>query len=211
MGKKKHDYGPIVSAALGGIFFAVPFIGLNMALLPSLGIGVAAFGAGNLLFSPSKSGIEQVASQRKRSLYETLKEAKDNNMEIGKVISKLEDPKLVSNVKEINETVAKIIDTIEKHPDKLDKARSFFDYYLPVTLKILKKYDDIENQRLDSSESKKFMQDTQNMIQKINDSFKTQLSNLYQADIIDTDAEMKVFESMLKSDSNTHKSDFDIK
>ena len=38
-----------------------------------------------------------------------------------------------------------------------------------------------------------------------------EVTRLTEADIIDTDAEMKVFESMLKSDSNTHKSDFDLK
>lgn len=209
--KKKQDYGPIISAAIGGAFFAIPFIGLNLALLPSIGIGVAAFGAGNLLFSQNKSGIEQVANQRKLSLYEILKEAKKDNDEISAVIPKLEDNNLVSNVKEIHETVAKIIETIEKHPDKLDKTRSFFDYYLPVTVKILKRYDDIENQRLDSSESKKFMEDTRSMVERIKESFKTQLSNLYQSDIIDTDAEMKVFETMLKADGNANKSDFDIK
>ena len=38
------------------------------------------------------------------------------------------------------------------------------------------------------------------MVKKINKAFKVQLANIYQADIIDTDAEMKVFENMLKSD-----------
>ena len=38
------------------------------------------------------------------------------------------------------------------------------------------------------------------MIQEINQAFKKQLANMYQSDIIDTDAEMKVFESMLKAD-----------
>ena len=85
---------------------------------------------------------------------------------------------------------------------------NFFDYYLPVTLSILKKYDEIENQRLSSDEGKKFMQQTESMIEKINNAFKSQLSNLYQADIVDTDAEMKVFETMLKADGYDTSNDF---
>ena len=46
-------------------------------------------------------------------------------------------------------------------------------------------------------------------MQKINLAFKNQLSNLYQSDIIDTDAEMKVFESMLKSEG--YYNNFNIK
>ena len=41
--------------------------------------------------------------------------------------------------------------------------------------------------------------------------FKSQLSNLYQADIVDTDAEMKVFETMLKADGYDTSNDFNKK
>ena len=77
---------------------------------------------------------------------------------------------------------------------------NFFNYYLPVTINILTKYDEIENQKLNTEDSKKFMDSTQKMVKKINEAFKKQLSNLYQSDMIDTDAEMKVFDTMLKSD-----------
>ena len=127
------------------------------------------------------------------------------------MISKVESNSLKNNIKEITDTVTKIIDTIEKEPKKFKKMNNFFDYYLPVTLSILKKYDEIENQKLNSDEGKKFMQQTESMIEKINNAFKSQLSNLYQADIVDTDAEMKVFETMLKADGYDTSNDFNKK
>ena len=71
---------------------------------------------------------------------------------------------------------------------------------MPVTLNILKKYDDIENQNLSTADIKNFLDKTKNMVGKVNDVFKQQLENLYQTEIVDTDAEMKVFNSMLQSD-----------
>ena len=71
---------------------------------------------------------------------------------------------------------------------------------MPLTINIITKYDEIENQKLNTEDSKKFMESTQKMVKKINEAFKKQLSNLYQSDMIDTDAEMKVFDTMLKSD-----------
>ena len=100
----------------------------------------------------------------------------------------------------IHVTVSKIIETVEKKPDSYKKMNNFFNYYLPVTINILTKYDEIENQKLNTEDSKKFMESTQKMVKKINEAFKKQLSNLYQSDMIDTDAEMKVFDTMLKSD-----------
>ena len=58
----------------------------------------------------------------------------------------------------------------------------------------------IENQKLNSEESQKFMKSVRDMIAKIKEAFHEQLNNMYQAEIIDTDAELKVFEEMLKSD-----------
>ena len=48
------------------------------------------------------------------------------------------------------------------------------------------------------------------MIRTIKKSFNEQLSNLYQADMIDTDADMKVFKTMLKTDGYSEIEDFNI-
>ena len=44
----KHS--EIISAAVGGAFFAVPYLALGVTLAPSLAIGAAAFAAGELVF-----------------------------------------------------------------------------------------------------------------------------------------------------------------
>ena len=143
-----------------------------------------------------------------KTMNEVLKDAKSKNIQIKEMIQKVESVSLQNNIKEINDSVTKIINTLEKDKSKFRKMNNFFDYYLPVTLSILKKYDEIENQRLNSDEGKKFMKQTEDMIEKINNAFKSQLSNLYQADIVDTDAEMKVFETMLKADGYDTSNDF---
>ena len=146
-----------------------------------------------------------------QSLYDTLTDAKSKNEQIAKIIPQIEDPELVKVIKEINDTVRKIISTIEKKPEKYKNNNKFFSYYLPVTINILNRYDEIENQKLTSKESEKFMDSTKKMVLKINDAFKKQLSNLYQSDMIDTNAEMKVFESMLKADGYNQDDDFKLK
>ncbi len=154
---------------------------------------------------------KDVTTERNKTLQDTLKEARQKNTKISNMISKIEDQNLKNQIKEINGTVTKIIETIQSKPEKARKMNSFFEYYLPVTLKILNKYDEIENQRLGSNDSKEFMEQTQNMIEKINSAFKNQLNSLYQSEIVDTDAEMKVFDAMLKADGYSADTDFEIK
>lgn len=173
----------------GGAFFAIPYLGLSVGLLPSLAIGISAFGAGELIFHTTK----KEPNIKTLSMKEAIQNAKDMNLKIKEISKQIEDEQLVKNIKEIYECVNKIITTVEQKPEKYNKMNNFFGYYLPVTVNILNKYDEIENQRLNTAESKKFMANIEKMVQKINEAFKKQLSNLYQSDMIDTDAEMKVF------------------
>ena len=192
----------------GGTFFAIPYLGLSVGALPSIIIGAAAYGAGELILH--KKNKDDILSGNP-SLYDTLVDAKEKNRQILAMAPQIEDDTLKKNIKEISETITKIISAVEKNPGKLKNMNNFFQYYLPVTLNILNKYDEIENQNLTTEESKKFMVQTQDMIQKINHAFRNQLANLYQAEIVDTDAEMRVFDSMLKADGYDTSSDFESK
>ena len=194
----------IISAIIGATFAAVPYIGLSVAPIPSIIIGAAAFGASELLLN--KDNKNQLKTSD-RNLYDVLQQAKSQNSEIYRMIQKVEPAKLRQNIREITETTTKIIQTVEQKPDKYKKVSTFFDYYLPVTLRILVKYDEIENQRLITDDSKKFMAQAENMISEINQAFKKQLANMYQSDMVDTDAEMKVFETMLKADGYDSQTD----
>lgn len=208
MSKKGNNKKPIISALIGGAFFAIPYLALDVALFPSLGIAAIAYGAGNLLLSDSNNNIKKDSSQ---SFYDILNIAKKQNAQIYEVMNKIDDKELVTNINEIHDTSAKIIDEISKNPSKLNKAQNFLNYYLPTTLKLLITYDNMENQYLNSKEINKSMENTKQMIIKINQSLKMQLSNLFQSEIIDTDAEIKVFESMLKSEGYDSNNDFNLK
>ena len=191
----KHS--EVASAILGGAFFAVPYLALAVPIVPSLAIGAAAFAAGELVL---RKDLIPELKETNFSLYQTLENAKKQNKHILEMIPMIEDEKIKKKLKEINETVTKIIKTIEKNPEKKKKIKNFFDYYLPVTVKIVDRFDEIENQKISSKDSKKFNESTSETIEEINDVFKKFLNNLYESDMLDTNVEIKVLNSMLKSD-----------
>ena len=188
----------ITSAILGSTFFAIPYLGLSVALAPSLVIGGCAFLASELMFSGVKT--KEKLKNTNRSLYEKIGEARKEQKQIKKLIPKVEKTETKEDLKEINETINKILEEVEKNPKKEKSLNNFFDYYLPVLIKITTRYDEIENTRLTSKDEKTFMTKAEKIIKDTNKAFKTILSNLYQKDIMDTDADMKVYELMLKAD-----------
>ena len=188
----------VVSAIVGGTFFAIPYLGLAIPFVPALAIGAAAFGATELIFAGSKR-LDSL-KETNRPLYDRLEKANKDNAYILSMIPKIDDNEVKEDLSEIHESTSKIINVVTKNPGKEKSISNFFDYYLPVLVKIVSRYDEIENQRLTSKDSKKFMNTTAEMIEEVNESFKKILASLYQAEIVDADAEMKVFNQMLKAD-----------
>ncbi len=188
----------VTSAVLGSTFFAIPYLGLSVALAPSLVIGGCAFLASELMFSGVKT--KEKLKNTNRSLYQKIQEARKEQKQIKNLIPKVDNIETQKNLKEINETINKILEEVEKNPKKEKSLNNFFDYYLPVLIKITTRYDEIENTRLTSKDEKAFMTKAEKIIKDTNKAFKTILSNLYQRDIMDTDADMKVYELMMKAD-----------
>lgn len=188
----------VVSAFVGASFFALPYLGLSVTLAPALIIGCAAFGASELLLSSFKG--KETLKDSNKSLYQKVQDARKQNKEILNLIPKVDSEATKNNLKEISSTVDKIITTIENAPQKANRLNNFFDYYLPVLIKIVNRYDEVENQRLVSKEGKEFMIKADKMIEGTNNAFKSILSSLYQKDIMDADADMKVYNMMLKAD-----------
>lgn len=191
----KVKYKEAVSAVVGSAFFAVPYLALSLPLLPSALIGTGAFIAGELLLSSDEKN--QIPTE---SIKKTLESAKDESKDIYNMRNKIEDNDLKKYLISISTSANKIISTIEKEPKKIRKIANFFDYYLPVTLSIIKRYDEIENQNLSSKEMKEFISSTKLMLKSADEAFNKILERLYQNDMINIDADMKVFNSMLKAD-----------
>lgn len=187
----------VISSFVGAGFFAVGYLGLSLALPPALALGAVSFVASELIVN----GKEKKEEERKElSFKEKIALSRKNNKHIKDKIVQIDDILVQKDLGEICNSTTKIIDFIEKNELKNKTSNKFFEYYLPVCVKIVDRYDEIENQKLTSSDSKKFMDDSKRIIKDTNKAFKKLLNSLYQSDIVNAEAEMKVFNSILKAD-----------
>lgn len=193
--KKKY----IFSGLIGGGFFAASYLLLNLGLAPSLITSVVALGASSLIFK-SDYDLDDLGIDNAKEYLELLESSEKNVAKLKQMKDKIQNADIRMKVLNINKTTDKIIKVLHKKPDKISSASKFLNYYLPVTIKILERYDEIEDQNLSSSSSREFENKVKQMISNIEIAFDNQLNNLYNAEFIDTNAEIKVFESMLKSD-----------
>lgn len=188
----------IISAVVGGATFAIPYVGLAIGVIPSIAMGVTGFIASELVLS----GVTPKETLRNtdRNSYKKVLNAKKQNEEISKLVPKVENEKTRMNLVEIHSTVSKIISTVEKKPKKINQLDNFFDYYLPVLIKIVNRYDEVENQSLKSEDGVSFIKKADKMINDTKTAFQKILASLYEKDIMDVGADIEVYNIMLKAD-----------
>ncbi len=186
----------IISSVVGAGFFAVGYLALALPIAPALAIGAASFVASELVISGNKKiqeVIEPTFKERVNLSRKQIAYLKD-------MVGKINDENVTKDLDEITKSADKIIKRIEEHELKNKTATKFMDYYLPVCVKIVSRYDEIENQALTSRDSKEFMKNTGKLLKATNKAFHKILNSLYQSELIDADAEMKVFNTMLTAD-----------
>ncbi len=188
----------IYSGIIGGSFFAVTYLALGLPLLPAIAIGATSFIGGELLMS--KSNTVTFDKVNDENIEEVLKDARVKNKFIFSKIDKIDDKDIKKYLSEINKTTGKIIDAVSKNKEKAKRSEKFFTYYLPITVGIINKYDEIENQGLSSKDVKEFYLKAKESLKEINNSFKKLLNNIYESDIENVETDMKVLNNILKSD-----------
>ena len=186
----------IISSVVGAGFFAVGYLALALPIAPALAIGAASFVASELVISGNKK-IQEVIEP---SFKEKVILAKKQIAYLKDMVSKIDDENVTKDLDEITKSADKILKRIEENELQNKTAKKYMDYYLPVCVKIVSRYDEIENQSLTSRDSKEFMKNTAKLLKATNKAFKKILNSLYQSELIDADAEMKVFNTMLTAD-----------
>ena len=186
----------VISGVVGAGFFAIGYLGLMVPLAPALALGAASFVATELVISSSKKEVEE----KELTIKEKIEISRRSSKHIKDMTLNIEDEETKKDLEEIVKTTTRILDTVEKNNLHNRTVNKFLDYYLPVSVKIVDRYDEIENQKLTSNDSKKFMMDSKKIISDTNKAFKKILNSLYQSDILNADAEMKVYNSILKAD-----------
>ena len=130
--------------------------------------------------------------------------------DIRRANDRIADPILSAKIDRLEDIVGRILRAMEEDPEKAKRMDTFMTYYLPTTQKLLDSYAKFEAAGVEGDnlrESKQRISDTMDMILK---GFSHQLDELYKADTMDIDSDIRVMETMLKRDTGTVSDDFGL-
>ena len=123
---------------------------------------------------------------------------------------RIPDPVFSEKLDRMEVVAGKIFKEVEAHPEKLKQASTFFDYYLPTTLKLLGTYSEFEEAGIEGENLNAAKQRIESIMDNLLQNFERQLDELYRSEAMDVDADIRVMENMLNRDLSSVERDFGL-
>ena len=121
---------------------------------------------------------------------------------------RIADEELSRKIDRLEQITGLIFREVEEHPEKRERIRTFFDYYLPTTQKLLDAYAEFEETGVDGEHLREAKVRIEQTMDAIVEGFEHQLDQLYSVDAMDVVSDIKVMETMLYRDTASVAKDF---
>ena len=151
----------------------------------------------------SEEGIPDEEPEQKAQAAPETAPAQDDNAilaEIRAVNDAIPDPVMSAKIDRIGEITGKILDYQRRNPGKDSQLRSFLNYYLPTTLKILRAYAQLDAQGVEGENISAAKGRIEGMMDKVVEGFENQLDKLFRDSALDISSDVAVLEQMLEKD-----------
>ncbi|WBY63378.1 5-bromo-4-chloroindolyl phosphate hydrolysis family protein [Thermocaproicibacter melissae] len=136
------------------------------------------------------------------------KEGNDYLKQIRAVNDALPEKEISDKLDQLENVTARIFACVAQHPEKLPDIRSFMRYYLPTTLKLVKAYQEFDEQPVQGENIKKAKTEIEHALDTVNVAFANLLDKLFEDDVLDISADVSTLEMLLKQGGLTG-SDFE--
>ena len=123
---------------------------------------------------------------------------------------RIADPVLSAKIDRLEDITAKIFRAVEEDPQKRSRIDTFLNYYLPTTQKLLDSYAEFEAAGVEGENLRQAKSRIESTMDAIVKGFEHQLDELYKADAMDVDSDIRVMETMLHRDTASAERDFGL-
>ena len=130
--------------------------------------------------------------------------------EIRRLNGEIRDTKVSERIDRIEGHTRHIFDYVTEHPEAMPQIRTFMNYYLPTTLKLLESYSRIERVGVAGENMKKSKENIESILDLLAVGFEQQVDQLFRNESIDITSDISVLETMMQKDGLNGKNDFDI-
>lgn len=99
--------------------------------------------------------------------------------------------------------VRKIFDRVETHPEVVPELKKLMDYYLPMTVKLLNAYADMDAQPIQGENIRSSKQEIEATLDTLNTAFEKLLDSIFKTTAMDVSSDITVLQTLLAQEGLT--------
>lgn len=198
--------------AAGGAFFLLAML-LPMyrlwALILDLALAIGTCAALGVMRKKQIAAMPVATPMRERA------EELSRNLDAGRDQLRALQPQIRSSkvsqiIGSMANTLEKLADNLEKNPKDRNKIRKVAVHYVPMITDLVRNYANLEQQGVDGANISATMTSIENGLEKIDESLKQYLDDMFEDDKISIETDIEVLKQLMsKDDDRVNKMNFD--
>jgi len=151
---------------------------------------------------------QEVNDPAKKELRTTIEMGRNYIEQIKSANDAIPEEEISVNLSRLQNIVAQIFKHVEQNPKKLPEVSKFINHYLPMTLKLVNSYKELNDQPVQGENIRNAKNEIEKTINIINVAFENLLDDLFEEIALDISTDISVLETLLTQEGLT-KNDFE--
>ena len=148
---------------------------------------------------------EEANDPQKRELRYTIDVGRNYINQIKSVNDAIPEEEISNKLYRLENIVTQILDYVENNPKKLSEVNKFTNHYLPITLKLVNSYKELNDQPVQGDNIKNAKNEIEKSIDIINSAFEKLLDDLFEEVALDISTDISVLETLFTQEGLTKK------
>ncbi|RGX07975.1 5-bromo-4-chloroindolyl phosphate hydrolysis family protein [Paraclostridium sordellii] len=146
---------------------------------------------------------EEIENLEKDEIESTIKIGRNYIEQIKNIKNELYKEEIAVKLDKLGNISNQILIQVEKNPNKIQEVNKFINHYLPITIKLINSYKDINNQSVQGENIENAKLEIEKSIDLINSAFENLLDDLYEDVVLDISTDISVLKTLFKQEGLT--------
>lgn len=139
-------------------------------------------------------------SEEERKMYELQQTGGSYLQELRNRRKRIQTPEVTEKLDHLELLLSRIFVCIQEYPENISQADRLMEYYLPSVMKLVRVYEDMEKQPIQSVNIIKTRMEIAESLDTVNQALEAMYDDMFQDVAMDISSDIKVLETMLAKD-----------
>ncbi|MBC6002648.1 5-bromo-4-chloroindolyl phosphate hydrolysis family protein [Paeniclostridium sp. NSJ-45] len=143
---------------------------------------------------------EEIENLEKDEVESTIKIGRNYIEQIKSIRNDLYKEEIAIKLDKLGNISNQILIQVEKNPNKIQEVNKFINHYLPITIKLINSYKDMNNQLVQGENIENAKIEIEKSIDLINSAFENLLDDLFEDVVLDISTDISVLKTLFKQE-----------